>query len=198
MYNFSNDYIKKIYKNKLKLVIIGIIFIAFTIMLGIMRENAVEKKLSESMDMHNTILSSENEEKSSYVTINYYPYVFAYYTDEGSNAYYIVADEKYYYIAYMKQKEAENLTEEELTKGYKLEGVTKTIPNDIKKLGVEAFNEWYEDVEDFQSISIADFDNYFGSIYLDTTKTKYGLTTGYNALFFLTMFIAIITFIPGI
>lgn len=198
MYNFSNEYIKKAFKKKLLLVIIGVIFVAITIMLGIIRENAVDKKLSKSMDMHNTILSSDNEEKSSYVTINYYPYAFAYYNDESSNAYYIVADEKYFYIAYMNQKKVEKLTEEDITKGYKLKGVTKSVPYDIKELCIEAFNEWYEDEEDFEPISIADFNNYFGSIYLDTTKTKYGLTTGFNALFYFSIFITTITFIPGV
>ncbi len=198
MNNFTNEHVKKELKKKVISLLVGIVLIAIAIATGVMREKAADKKIKDAKNMHETILMSDNEEKSSYVTIYYYPYGFADYADDDKNAYYIVADEKYFYIAYMNKKKVENLTEEELKQGYKLKGTTKEIPDDVKKLGVEAFNEWYEDVEDFKKIYITDFDDMLGSIYLDTTKTKYAATTDYNAILIFSAIMGTIVFAIGL
>ena len=197
MKQFSNQFIKKEFNKKLLPLIIGLVLILITIILGVIRENIVEKKLEEAKNLHETIIMSNNAERSSYVTINYYPYVFADYSDDKDNAYYIVADNTYFYIVFMNRKEAENLTEEQLKQGYLLKGTTQNTPYDVKELAVNAFNEWYEDVEDFKPMSVLDFDNRFGNIYLDTTKTKYALTTDYNAIIVLLGIVGFIAFVNG-
>ena len=197
MKEFTNIYVKKEYKKKILPLIIGIIFLLIAAFTWYLREGVVNEKLKNTKDLHETILMEDNIEKSSYVTINYYPYGFADYEDDENNAYYIVADEKYFYIAYMNKKEVEKLTKEELQKGVKLEGSTANVPYDVKKLAVDAYNEWYSDVEDFKPIYTAQFDDMFGSIYLDTTKTKYALTTEYNGIYIVSLLIGICLTIYG-
>ena len=197
MKEFTNIYVKKEYKKKILPLIIGIIFLLIAAFTWYLREGVVNEKLKNTKDLHETILMEDNTEKSSYVTINYYPYGFADYEDDENNAYYIVADEKYFYIAYMNKKEVEKLTKEELQKGVKLEGSTANVPYDVKKLAVDAYNEWYSDVEDFKPIYTAQFDDMFGSIYLDTTKTKYALTTEYNGIYIVSLLIGICLTIYG-
>ena len=197
MKEFTNIYVKKEYKKKILPLIIGIIFLLIAAFTWYLREGVVNEKLKNTKDLHETILMEDNIEKSSYVTINYYPYGFADYEDDENNAYYIVADEKYFYIAYMNKKKVEKLTKEELQKGVKLEGSTANVPYDVKKLAVDAYNEWYSDVEDFKPIYTAQFDDMFGSIYLDTTKTKYALTTEYNGIYIVSLLIGICLTIYG-
>ena len=197
MKEFTNIYVKKEYKKKILPLIIGIIFLLIAAFTWYLREGVVNEKLKNTKDLHETILMDDNIEKSSYVTINYYPYGFADYEDDENNAYYIVADEKYFYIAYMNKKKVEKLTKEELQNGVKLEGSTASVPYDVKKLAVDAYNEWYSDVEDFKPIYTAQFDDMFGSIYLDTTKTKYALTTEYNGIYIVSLLIGICLTIYG-
>ena len=197
MKEFTNIYVKKEYKKKILPLIIGIIFLLIAAFTWYLREGVVNEKLKNTKDLHETILMEDNIEKSSYVTINYYPYGFADYEDDENNAYYIVADEKYFYIAYMNKKKVEKLTKEELQNGVKLEGSTASVPYDVKKLAVDAYNEWYSDVEDFKPIYTAQFDDMFGSIYLDTTKTKYALTTEYNGIYIVSLLIGICLTIYG-
>ena len=197
MKEFTNIYVKKEYKKKILPLIIGIIFLLIAAFTWYLREGVVNEKLKNTKDLNETILMDDNIEKSSYLTINYYPYGFADYEDDENNAYYIVADEKYFYIAYMNKKKVEKLTKEELQNGVKLEGSTASVPYDVKKLAVDAYNEWYSDVEDFKPIYTAQFDDMFGSIYLDTTKTKYALTTEYNGIYIVSLLIGICLTIYG-
>ncbi len=198
MKEFTNIYVKKENKKKILPLIIGIIFLIVAAVTWYLREEVVNEKLKSTKDMHETILMEDNTEKSSYVTINYYPYGFADYSDDEDNAYYIVADEKYFYIAYMNKNEVKKYTKEKLKAGIKLNGTTANVPYDVKKLAVEAYNKWYSDVEDFKPIYIAQFDDLFGSIYLDTTKTKYALTTEYNGIYIVSLLVGICLSIYGL
>ena len=74
MNKFTNIYVKKEYKKKLLPLIIGIIFLIIAAVSWYIREGVVNEKLKDTKDMHETILMDDNIEKSSYVTINYYPY----------------------------------------------------------------------------------------------------------------------------
>lgn len=89
---------------------------------------------------------------------------------EGNdNSYYIVMDDLYMYIAYMPSYTFNALNREDITENHKvLAGTTKLTTREVKELAVEAYNE---SVEEEYKITIADFDNYFGSVYLDTTVT---------------------------
>lgn len=48
----------------------------------------------------------------------------------------------------------------------RIEGITKCTPKDVKQLAIDAYNEGLEDEE---KITIADYDSYFGAVYLDMT-----------------------------
>lgn len=193
---FNNENVKKEYKNKIVTIIVGICILLLSIGVYYVREKEVNKKLEAAKDLDSTISMPNNDEKSSYVTINYYM-SFANYSNDKNNAYYMVGDSKYLYIIYTNIKDMEKLTEEDLKLGVKFSGVTKATNSDVKKLAIEAYNDEFKEYENFKELYLSDFDSMFGNIYLDTTKTKYALTTGYNAIMILLIFVGLIVFAPS-
>ena len=86
-----------------------------------------------------------------------------------NEAFYLISDNNYYYIAYMNNKTYNKLISKEIDiEGYKLNGVTRKIPDNIIKLGIEAFNK--VDIGIKEDINKDNFVNYFGDIYLDSVN----------------------------
>lgn len=169
---FTNELVKKNQSKIKNYLIIGILFFVLATVFFIMG-NKKDNSSLEIMDMHSAILSKDNNENiSSYINVNSNPYKFAIY-DNTSDAYYFVTDEKYIYITYMSDTDFKKLNTENLSSNSKkIEGVTKKIPNDIKKLAVDTYNK--AQTSDENKITLAESDLFFGSIYLDTTDTLGG------------------------
>lgn len=168
---FTNKAVEKERKKQKIFLWIGILSIIITGIFFFYGNKVVEDAEKNKESMHNVILKkdSENFNKKAYLNVHTTPYKFAIYNDT-SDAYYFVMDDKYMYVTYMTSADYNMLNKEDIkTNPVKIEGITKKTPDDIKKLAIETYNEAMENEED--KLAINDFDNYFGSIYLDMTQS---------------------------
>ncbi len=168
---FTNKAVEKERKKQKIFLWIGILSIIIMGIFFFYGNKVVEDAEKNKESMHNVILKkdSENFNKKAYLNVHTTPYKFAIYNDT-SDAYYFVMDDKYMYVAYMTVEDYNMLNKEDIeTNPVKIEGVTEKTPDDIKKLAIETYNEAMENEED--KLAINDFDNYFGSIYLDMTQS---------------------------
>lgn len=110
----------------------------------------------------------------------------AYSTDEDNitEDYYIAFDsEGYPYIVrltvneFLKLEQINDYTYgeiEEKPHSVVISGITKKIPDELKEIVITGYNELYQE----EIVSEENFENYFGSIYLDTGKGPYDLYEG--------------------
>ncbi len=155
---------KNLKKHKIHFIISLIILVvaASFITLGVyeLTRNAKTIYLNDLMIQKNNIY------KNAYIDIHFEPYLFAEYEDETTK-FYIVQDDEYMYIAYLTESLYKKIINQDLEKEtFKIEGYTKRIPDDVKTLAIEAYNEAAEK----EIITDENFTLYFGDIYLDTTK----------------------------
>ena len=157
-------------KRNKKLLIIGIILLGITILLiylGIKNEN---KALPKEIDL-NTLVEKENDEEYvySYVEVVTKPYLFAVYETDGvediAKFYFVMDKNNYLYILYMNDSKYKELNVDNIKDNpVKVLGLTKKIPNDIKELAIESYNELMED----EYLTKENFKEYIGFLYLDT------------------------------
>lgn len=167
MNQFRNESMQKATKRKNRNLIICILVIIIAFGCFVAAQKLDEKVDAEKQDLNTTILSTDREGKKSYVSVAEIPYAFAEDTD-GVNRYYIITDGEFLYITYMTPSKFEELNKEDIYENpIQIEGITRVIPSDIKQYALEAYNEGLE--EEYQ-IPEAEFENYFGDIYLDTTS----------------------------
>ena len=171
MNGFTNPIIKEEKSRHLKNVFIGFILLGLClvcIMWGIFASRDAKNNM---VSFHDVIVNQNNKEDVlAYVDSDIFPYLFASY-ENATEKYYLIRDKDYMYIAYMSNEDYERLKDESLYtdgKTEKLVGVSTLIPTDVKKLAIETVNELWPDEE----ITMADFDNYFGSVYLDMTSSE--------------------------
>ncbi len=192
---FTNKAIEKERKKLKNLMYVWILLFVLSgvfFYLGIREDENEEKQIKT---LHEIIVD-KNETKDnirSYVNINSIPYKFAIY-DGIDEAYYFVTDENFMYVAYMDEEDFNLLNDENIKSNpKKIEGTTKYVTKDIKKLAIETYNEAMENEED--KLSIADYDNYFGSVYLDMTMTGSSTAGFYYVMFFISLIIGVILII---
>ena len=131
------------------------------------------------------------------------PYKFARYKNTN-DSYYIVSDNKYLYILYMNEEQANTLSIDTIEQNpLRVEGITQNIPNDVKKLAIDAYNDIMKDGQ--SKLTLDDFDSYFGNIYLDLVSSEFDYAPLQNfiywvllvsgTLYLIISIISIITFI---
>lgn len=170
MKDFTNFNIKKEAKKTNSVILYGVIAIIISIVFfawGSVKDEQAEK---EMQDMHTIILSdSEKTEKMSYIDVKSEAYQFAIYDDEVES-FYFVSDGEYLYVVFMNDSRQYEFKKESIKeKPIRVKGITKTPPLDVKKLAIEWYNESLE--EDDEKLTVADYDYYFGEIYLDITDS---------------------------
>lgn len=128
--------------------------------------------------------------KKAYLTVKYLsPKVVVY--DDTTDAYYYAFDGTYYYLVYMKEKDANVLLNKNLENSpEKLIGSTKSIPSDVSKIAVDAYNQYFKS-DDKASVAYENAYDIFGDVYLDTTDTFSAMASVY-------MFFGVFMFIGGI
>lgn len=197
MNRFTNINIKKEYKKILRNLIISIliIIVAFGFKYW---ENAIIKEANKDMTDLNSIIvsSSEKTYKKAYLDVKSIPYKFAIYQDT-TDSYYIVSDGTYLYVVYMSTTDFNKLNIDSIyDTAIRVEGITKKTTDDVKELAIESYNELMEYEED--KLSLEDFDNYFGSVYLDMTEIDSAVASVQFVLFILFFIVGIILFIVNI
>ena len=145
-------------------LVLGALFIAFGIY-----EN---RKNEANYDYLNNVIENKNNETGTYAYLNVAqaPYSIAKYEDEDNEAFYIIFDGTYFYIAYLSDDlytklNVEGLEEDPLT----IYGITTATPEDVKEIAIEVYNEGLKEED---QISMDNFNNYFGEVYLNNTSLK--------------------------
>lgn len=170
MREIRSNQIKEIIKKSKQGVLISLLVMICAIAICVLSFGMKDYKKTTSF--HEFIANGENaEDKFVHIEVSEKPYVFAYYPDDSTGQFYFLWDEEYMYIAFLSEEEYNKLNVDDIKENHiTVKGFTKTIPSDIKKLAIEAYNENVE--EDYQ-ISSSDFANYFGLVYLDETEPDF-------------------------
>lgn len=159
--------IKKI-NNYLYAFIILICLSAFFIAIGI-KEN---KEKDNNFTYLNDVIETKNNEENvnAYLDITDTPYSIAKYENEENYAFYIVFDDRYFYIAYLSNDLYNHLNVENLSDNpIRIYGTTTKIPDDVKNIALEVYNEG---LDEENQIEMEDFNSYFGEVYLDNTSLQ--------------------------
>ncbi len=167
--------IKKVLKVSSSVLIWAVVILiiaALLIGIGIYMDSPVGK---EAESLHDLIYNGEDKEgKYAKITAAYVPYVFAVEeTEDGSelNYYFITDNEDYLYIARLTDetyREMERLSEEQGENfSYELQGFVYYMPQELKDLAIEVYNEAYEE----EVLTEDNLAEYVGYVYLDETIT---------------------------
>ncbi len=191
MKKFTN---KNVQKEKGAMIRNIVIFFAIMVVAFAFKvwENQINEKVNADMTDLNTLIVSEEEnvDKKAYLNIASVPYQFAV-ADGIDESYYIVTDGEYLYIAYMDNDDFEKLNQEEIADSpVRVEGITAQIPDEIKQIAIEAYNEGIE--EEYQITDDASFYSYFGNIYLDMSISENATATMAKYVFIILLVIGAI------
>ena len=163
----TNNLFVKYQKGIKRGIIIGIVVLLVgigVILVGGMRQ--VENE--ENALYFNDILEGDGEKvgKFSYLNVTGDAYMFAQYGDNDDYCYFVY-DDQYYYIIRMSEKEYNKL----FNNGdsvVRVEGTVSKIDEDIRKLAIDGFNEYYEE------------DIYVGYRYYDSYEVEPRYPFGYG------------------
>lgn len=167
MKRFTNKNVFKEKRKKIISICISIIFIIIGFGCYEWKKSIINDKY---MDNLGTIIlkNQDMEDRLTYIYVNEIPLKFAV-NSNNDDAYYFVFDEKYMYVAYMKNSDYEKLNKKDINKNpVKIMGVTKRPVDDVKELAIDVYNN-YIITDDSNKIDMDDYNNYFGDVYLDTT-----------------------------
>lgn len=184
MKEFSNPIIKEEVIRHKKNIYIGL-FLLGLCLICIIWGIFVSKEAKENMVSFHDVIVNQNDKENvlSYVDTDIFPYLFA--TNDDSNGnFYLIRDNDYMYVAYMSDYDYERLKDETLYTDNKTErviGVSALVPTEVKKLAIETVKELWPDEE----ITLADYEYYFGNIYLDMTSDAVDVAFWQNFLAFI-------------
>lgn len=184
MKEFSNPIIKEEANRHKKNILIGL-FLLGLCLICIIWGVFVSKEAKENMVSFHDVIVNQNDKENvlSYVDTDIFPYLFA--TNDDSNGnFYLIRDNDYMYVAYMSDYDYERLKDETLYTDNKTErviGVSALVPTKVKKLAIETVKELWPDEE----ITLADYEYYFGNIYLDMTSDAVDVAFWQNFLAFI-------------
>lgn len=169
MEKFTNTNILKEKKRLTKNILIAFLVLAVGVAMGVWAYYTVQDAYASAKPLNDIIMEEgEQEDKMATLSVQRTPYQFAV-QDGNQNSYYIVMDNKYMYIAYMSPDGYNLLNKTDIKENpIEVKGVTKLISKEIKELALEAYNEG---LEEEKQLTMADFNSYFGSVYLDMTQS---------------------------
>ena len=162
MKQFTNMNIKKESRYMTTKMIIFLLIMILSFGFAFWGTKIVEKVENSMTDMHSAIVTStkDGENKKAYIDVTTMPYEFAI-SEETGTSFYIVADAEFLYIVYMNPSDFNRLNDPSIEENaIRIEGITKTISEEIKMLALEAYNDGIE--EQYQ-ISSEEFYDYFGT-----------------------------------
>lgn len=187
MNSFTNINIKNQYKKTIIYFVISIILIILSIVFYAWKCSIIKTSRVQEKSLNDIIINEKTEKdyKSAYINNVSNPVKFAI-DKENNNAYYIVNDGKYLYVIYMNEEKYQSIIQNKSE--VKIEGITKYPTKDVKELAIEKFND---DKDENDKISLVDYDNYFGDVYLDMEESE-------SSIAIFQIFLIVITIIPGI
>lgn len=191
----TNENVLKEQKGITKKIFIWIFIIFASFGLFILGDYLNEKDKNKSENLE-TIIMSKDENKESlhtFVEVKKNPYKFAV-SNDTTDAYYILTDGNYLYVAYMSESDYNKVNDEKDYDGtIKIEGITGIPSSDVKKLAIDTYNELFE-----AELTTADYDIYFGDVYIDMTKEYSSSTNILIVIGFIALLVGIICLIINI
>ncbi len=171
MEKFTNIYVIKEEGIKKRNVYIGIVILLVGLLVLLANILIVPRLLKDAKNLNDYIMSDEINKLNKITTLKiYYEPVMVADSNKGDD-FYVVSDEKYFYIVKMNNSFASSLTEEKVKDGYVLKGITKSIPYDVKNFTLESYNKSFPE----SPISINDFDKMFGDILIEAKSNNFEL-----------------------
>lgn len=197
MKRFTNFFVQKEAKKANQLILSAIVAFIICVVFAIWGNSKIEEAKKDMIDMHSLILKKDDREnKMTYLNAASSPYKFAVYEDT-SDAYYFVSDGNYLYVVYMGIGDSVRLDKEDIKeKPIKVSGLSRLVTKDIKKIAIDVYNETIEKEE--EKLTLADYDNYFGDIYLDLTSSDTSVADLQYMIVFISGFTGIILIIVGV
>lgn len=190
MKNFTNPVILAEFKRHSKFLIIGSLLIILGIVFLIWGNKVTDEAHKTMPSLHDVIVKENAKENVlTYVDSTNYPYLFAGY-DNADAKYYFIQDDNYIYVAYMDQETSNRLSDDSLytdNKSERLIGISTLVSKDVKEIAVDTYNKIFPD----NPITTADYNNYFGAVYLDMTSPD-------TEVAFMQYFLCFLTFVIGI
>ena len=129
-----------------------------------------DKKLKKDAQNLNDVIESKREDKENiytYLDVKNTALLFAGF-DDKKEYYYFVTDGTYVYIAYMDEATYKENFENDGKDNIRIYGYTYTTTKDVKQIAIDTYNEMYE-LKGDEALTVADFSNYFGSVYMNLT-----------------------------
>lgn len=196
MRRVKNENVKKEYRKKVIMVLIGLVLLLCAVGCKIWQQKLI-KDAKENIATLNSIIVSKDEDKTgklAYMNAQTTPYKFAVY-DDTTDSYYIVCDDKYMYIVYMSLSDFNSLNNDDIkTNPIRIQGITRATTKDIRELAISAYNNGLDESE---QLTMADFNDYFGEVYLDLTSESGAVAGLQLGLFILFLLFGGILFITG-
>ncbi len=193
----KEQFLKNLHKGN-SLLIGGIFFFIMALLLGILIYG--EKK--EEIKNVQPLVEVKKEGVYASIDVSLMTDYFATNDYSGvAHQTYFVWDDKYIYIVDLNDKARKDLEEiynysyssnkENAPVPVRISGMTKIIPNDLKKIAMEAYNTIYID----QPITSDTFSNYLGIVYLDTFLNPMNTLLSNMAILFPILLISILLFL---
>ena len=181
------------------LIVYAICIIAIIFSLIIATERIENEKPNATDFTQNGAIGTEIG-KYVYLQIDGLSDVIATYGENEIEKYYIAINGYNWYIVSLSSTDLEELKNiQAYTYGQidnkpasvTIYGITEEVPEDLKKIAIDFYNKGLEDDE---KITIDDFENYFGSVMLNTTKDPVDLTieTIVGLISMITLFVVVI------
>ena len=188
--------IDKIFKPSKKMLITSLVLILIAIALVIIPTYIESANKPEAKSLHDLIYNyQDNEGEYAKIDLAFEPYGFAI-EDERLQYYFAMDKDGYMYIVRLTDEtynELVKLQEEKQDEfSYELKGYIYTMPEELKEIAIESYNEISEE----KILTEENLEEYVGSVYLDETITP-GMeyTTVMFVIAGIISFIAIIIFI---
>ena len=163
MQGFTNENVMKEYHRLRNMALIGIFLVVVAILFilyGVYKNSS-----PEAISLAGQMESGLQTDEYAYIDVTAEPHGFAYFEGEEDYYFYYVFDENYMYVVRMRDNTYESfLTDDLLENPKRISGMTKTIPEDIKEIAIEVYNE---EMEEEDQITSGDFTRYFNDVYLD-------------------------------
>lgn len=155
------------------LFIWGVIFLILAIIGGVWAYFIHVKDVAP-ITMNSAIVNHSGPGVYASIEVASFPYAFAE-QDDTTNKYYFVFDkEDLMYIAYLTDVQYNRLFDNATAENpIIISGMTTSIPEDVRKLAIEMYNQEYGE----KFLTDENFNDYLGTIYLDTLSKPNDPTT---------------------
>lgn len=196
----ANEILKQGKHTSKKFLIVYIICIIAIIFSLIIATELIENEKPNATDFTENGAIGTETGKYVYLQIDGLSDVIATYGDSEIEKYYIAINGYDWYIVSLSSSDLEELKNiqaytygqiENKPASVTIYGITEEVPDDLKKIAIDFYNQGLEDDE---KITIDDFENYFGSVMLNTMKDPVDLTieTIVGLISVITLFVVVI------